>query len=116
MVTIDTFRKLALSLPEAIEEPYFEKSSFIVRKKIFATYDKTRNLATLKFSDSDQDFYSLADESAIYPVDNKSGKQGWTIVELAKVKEDLFTEMLVAAYCQVAPKELVDQIKLTDFE
>ena len=30
-------RKFALSLPEATEEPHFEKSSFRVRGKIFAT-------------------------------------------------------------------------------
>ena len=31
------FRKLALSLPEATEAPHFERASFRVGKKIFAT-------------------------------------------------------------------------------
>lgn len=39
MVSIDTLRKLALSFPEVTEEPHFEKTSFRVKKKIFATYD-----------------------------------------------------------------------------
>ncbi len=33
MVTIDSLRKLALSFPEATEEPHFEKTSFRVKKK-----------------------------------------------------------------------------------
>ena len=39
MVSIDTFRKLALSFDEAVEQPHFEKPSFRVNKKIFATLD-----------------------------------------------------------------------------
>jgi hypothetical protein len=36
-VRLDTARRFALSLPETTEEPHFEKSSFRVRGKIFAT-------------------------------------------------------------------------------
>lgn len=39
MVSIEAFRKLALSFPEVTEEPHFEKTSFRVKGKIFATYD-----------------------------------------------------------------------------
>jgi len=45
MVTIDSFRKLDLSFPEATEEPHFEKTSFRVKKKIFATFDEAKNRA-----------------------------------------------------------------------
>jgi hypothetical protein len=34
---LDTARRFALSLPETTEEPHFEKSSFRVKGKIFAT-------------------------------------------------------------------------------
>ncbi|MDX6232895.1 MAG: hypothetical protein QOD92_2 [Acidimicrobiaceae bacterium] len=34
---IDSARRFAMSLPETTEEPHFEKSSFRVRGKIFAT-------------------------------------------------------------------------------
>jgi hypothetical protein len=36
-VTPAAFRKLALSLPDAHEEPHFDRTSFRVGKKIFAT-------------------------------------------------------------------------------
>lgn len=45
MVSIETFRKLALSFENAIEEPHFEKTSFRVNKKIFATFDEKNNRA-----------------------------------------------------------------------
>ena len=35
--TVARMRKLALSLPEAIEAPHFQRTSFRVRGKIFAT-------------------------------------------------------------------------------
>jgi predicted DNA-binding protein (MmcQ/YjbR family) len=111
MVSIDTFRQLALSFPEATEEPHFEKTSFRVKKKIFATYDDTNNRACIKLSEIDQDVFSFADKTIIYPVNNKWGKQGWTIIEMEKVNKDLFADALTTAYCEVAPKKLAEQIR-----
>jgi predicted DNA-binding protein (MmcQ/YjbR family) len=105
MVSIDTFRKLALSFPETTEEPHFEKTSFRVKNKIFATYDGKNKRVCIKLSEIDQDVFSLADSTIIYPVDNKWGKQGWTLIELEKVHEDLFTDALTTAYCEVASKK-----------
>jgi predicted DNA-binding protein (MmcQ/YjbR family) len=53
MVTIDTLRKIALSFPEETEEPHFEKTSFSVKKKIFASYDEINNRACVKLSEID---------------------------------------------------------------
>ena len=39
MVSVETFRQLALAFTEAVEAPHFEKASFSVTKKIFATLD-----------------------------------------------------------------------------
>ena len=116
MVSIDTFRKWALSFPEASEEPHFEKSSFRIKKKIFATYDAVRNRACIKLSENDQAIFSLVDKTAIYPVDNKWGKQGWTFVELSNVREEVVQEALRTAYCEVAPKQLADLIRSDDGE
>jgi len=112
MVTIDTLRKAVLSFPEVTEELHFEKTSFKVKKKIFATYDDKNKRACLKLSEIDQDVFTLSGKAIIYPVDNKWGKQGWTFVELEKVDQDLFIDALTTAYCEVAPKKLADQIRL----
>ncbi|NOU45588.1 MAG: MmcQ/YjbR family DNA-binding protein [Bacteroidales bacterium] len=116
MVSIDTFRILALSFPEATEETHFGKTSFRVKKKIFATYDDVKNRACIKLSEIDQDVFSSADETIIFPVDNKWGKQGWTLIEMNKVHKDLFIDALTTAYCEVAPKKLADQIRPNDNE
>lgn len=107
MVTIETMRKLALSFPQATEEPHFEKTSFRVKKKIFATYDDKKKRACIKLSEIDQDVFASADKTIIYPVDNKWGKQGWTIIETEKVNSDLFADALTMAYREVAPKNIL---------
>ena len=114
MVTIDIFRKIALSFPEATEEAHFEKTSFRVKKKIFATYDDIKKRACIKLSEIDQNVFSSADKTIIFPVDNKWGKQGWTLIEMNKVHKDLFIDALTTAYCEVAPKKLADQIRPKD--
>lgn len=111
MVSIDTFRKLALSFPEATEEPHFEKISFRVRKKIFATYDDKNKRACIKLSEVGQGVFSSAGKAIIYPVANKWGKQGWTLIELKKVRNDLFADALTTAYCEVAPQKLAEQVR-----
>lgn len=116
MVSIYTFRKLALSFPEVTEEPHFEKTSFRVKKKIFATYDDLKKRACIKLSEIDQNVFSSADKTIIFPVDNKWGKQGWTLIEMKKVKKELFIDALTTAYCEVAPKKLADQIRPNDNE
>ncbi len=61
MVDLKTFRKIALSFPETTEQSHFEKLSFLVGKKIFATLDIKNNLACIKLSEIDQDVFSLVD-------------------------------------------------------
>ncbi|WP_244307337.1 MmcQ/YjbR family DNA-binding protein [Flavobacterium fluviatile] len=88
MVLIETFRKLALSFPNAVEEPHFEKISFRINKKIFATFDEKNTRAVLKLSEIDQSVFCASSEMIFYPVPNKWGIQGWTIVELSKVRPE----------------------------
>jgi hypothetical protein len=109
MIEFEEFRKLAMSFPEVTEEPHFEKTSFRVKKKIFATYDAKNHRACIKLSQIDQDVFA-SDRAIIYPVDNKWGKQGWTLVELNTVHPDLFKDALTEAYRQVAPKKLSDLV------
>ena len=102
MIDIASFAKLALSFPNAIESPHFEKISFRVDKKIFATVDTTRNTACLKMAEIDQSVFCSINRTMIYPVDNKWGKQGWTIIELDKIKKALLKDALSKAYNEVS--------------
>ena len=111
MVSIGTLRKLALSFPETTEEPHFEKTSFRVKKKIFATYDDVNKRATIKLSEIDQDTFSSIAKTIIFPIPNKWGKQGWTFIDLKRVNKSLFADALTTAYCAVAPKKLAEQVR-----
>jgi hypothetical protein len=110
MVTFGTFEKIALNFPEITIEPHFEKISFRIKKKIFATYDEKHNRVTIKLSEIDQDNFSSL-SSGIYPVNNKWGKQGWTFIELSQVNPSLLSKVLTEGYCEVAPKKLSALIK-----
>lgn len=109
-MTCAQFQKLALALPEATEEPHFEKTSFRVRKKIFATMAPEKGEVVLKLPPLEQAVFSDASGGAIFPVENRWGQQGWTMVLLKRVDGDLLKDALVCGYCNVAPKALGQQV------
>lgn len=96
-----SFRKLALGLPGTSEQPHFERTSFRVNKKIFATLDEKAGIAVLKLTPEEQDLFSLSDKEAIRPVANKWGKQGWTEVVLKKVRGQVLRDALKTAWKRV---------------
>ena len=106
MISLKTFRELALSYAEVTEQPHFEKASFRVKMKIFVTLDEAKSIACVKLSETDQSVFCLIDETLIWPVPNKWGKQGWTLINLKKIKKELLKDVLTSAYCSVAPKAL----------
>ncbi|HMI65781.1 MAG TPA: hypothetical protein VK517_07095 [Cyclobacteriaceae bacterium] len=108
MIDIATARKLALSFEGAIELPHFDKTSFRINKKIFATMDIKNKRVCLLLSLIDQSVFCEVDKSIIYPVPNKWGKKGATFVELQMVRKDIFRDALTTAYCRVAPKKLAN--------
>lgn len=113
MVNIKTFSQFALSFEEAVEQPHFEKSSFRVNKKIFATLDLKKQQVVVKLSDVDQSVFCAFDSSIIYPVSGTWGKQGCTIIELKTVKLSMLKDALTISYCNVAPKRLSEKYNST---
>ncbi|MEO8237708.1 MAG: MmcQ/YjbR family DNA-binding protein [Flavobacterium sp.] len=105
MITIELFRTLAMALPEATEEPHFEKTSFRIKKKIFATIDEKNNKGVFKFNEIDQSVFCASSKMIFYPIPNKWGKQGWTFVDLAKVPIEMFQEALTLSYNTVLQKK-----------
>jgi predicted DNA-binding protein (MmcQ/YjbR family) len=107
MMSLEEVRALALSFPEAEEQLHFEKPSFRVRKKIFATLHVQQNRAVLKLSEEDQSvFGAFGKKDVFFPVPGAWGKQGWTFVDLKKVRKDMFRDALTQSYSNVAPKKL----------
>ncbi|MFT3682470.1 MAG: MmcQ/YjbR family DNA-binding protein [Ferruginibacter sp.] len=111
MVKLDTCRKMALSFEAATEAPHFEKTSFRVNKKIFATMDEKNYKAVVKLSAVDQSVFGAFDKAVIYPVPGKWGLQGWTMIDLKKIKAAMLKDILMVAYCTVAPSKLAEKYK-----
>jgi hypothetical protein len=98
MVTIDNFRKLALSFPETAEAPHFDRTAFRTPRRIFATMQAENSLVNVKFSLVDQDVFCRINSEIIYPVPNKWGLQGWTQINLKKISAKLLRDVLQTAY------------------
>ncbi|HKR05054.1 MAG TPA: MmcQ/YjbR family DNA-binding protein [Bacteroidia bacterium] len=111
MVTTEEARKLALSFPEVVELPHFERTSFRVNKKIFATMAEKEKLVMVKLSLIDQSAFCAFDKTIIYPVPGGWGKQGATYIELKKIRKSVLKDALITAYYGVAPKKITDLIK-----
>jgi predicted DNA-binding protein (MmcQ/YjbR family) len=101
MIGIKVFRELALSFPGTSEQLHFEQTSFRAGKKIFATYDAKNNRACIRLSPIDQNVFTAFDKTIIYPVPNKWGLQGWTLIEMKLVKKGMFKDALTTAYNEV---------------
>jgi hypothetical protein len=108
MIDLQNFRQIALSFPEVVEESGVDSISFKVMGRVFATYDSRHNRACLQFSDIAQDVYSSLDGNAIYP----DPGDGATVLELNNICPHLLSDVLTTAYCEVAPQELADQVRL----
>jgi hypothetical protein len=104
-MTATAFRKLALSLPEAHEAPHFERASFRVGKKIFATLTADGCEAMVRVSPPERLFALLSGRPDVF-----FDFGGWTVrygslgVKLAKVNTALMRELLVDSWSKLAPE------------
>ncbi|MBK9530211.1 MAG: MmcQ/YjbR family DNA-binding protein [Chitinophagaceae bacterium] len=112
MVTVQSFRQMALSLPGVIELPHFERTSFRVnlegRKavtRIIATMDEKKKIAVLMLSPLEQSVFCAFDNTIIYPVPGAWGRQGCTIFELAKVRKSMLQDALQVVYRDMLNKK-----------
>jgi hypothetical protein len=105
MVSIKAFRQMAMTLEQVTEQPHFEKTSFRINKKIFATLDDKKATATLKLNEIDQSVFCSFDNTIFYPANGAWGKQGWTLVILAKVPKPMLADALKKSYLNVSVKK-----------
>jgi predicted DNA-binding protein (MmcQ/YjbR family) len=109
-MTSAAFRALALSFPNTEANPHFEKVAFKIKgKRIFATLHEKSAVAVLKLNQVDQSVFCDFGKKAIYPVPNKWGAQGCTILELKKLPKELVVDALNTAYQEVLRKSGVGE-------
>jgi hypothetical protein len=102
-----TFRKLALSLPEAHEEPHFDRASFRVGKKIFATMTADGREAMVRVEPMKRLEQLLATQPAVFFSHGAwTTRNGALGVRLGKVNAQLLQDLLLDSWARVAPKRL----------
>lgn len=109
MVSIETARRAALSLPETVEKSHFDIPDFRVMNKIFATLHPDKNYMMIKLSLVDQSVFCSFDKEIVFPVPGGWGKKGATFFNLKKVKKPMLTDALLCAWKNTAPSKLVKQ-------
>jgi len=109
MVSLNTARQLALSLPEAEEQSHFHLPDFRVKKKIFASLHEDKNLMMVKLNTIDQSVFCEIDSTIIYPVPGGWGKKGATFINLKKIKKEMLMDALTTAWKTVAPSSIVNK-------
>jgi hypothetical protein len=106
-MTADSFRRLALSLPEVVESAHMGHPDFRVGGRIFATLgapDETWGM--VKLTPQQQSDYVEAEPKAFAPVKGGWGRRGCTNVLLRAARKESALAALVAAWKNVAPKRL----------
>ena len=107
-VTPATFRRLALSLPEATEAEHMGHPDFRVRNKVFASLGTPDGAwGTVKLTPEQQQVLLEAEPNAFKPAAGAWGRRGWTRVHLAAVDAATLESALGMAWRNTAPKALV---------
>lgn len=104
-MTVEAFRILALTTDQSTEQPHFEKTSFRLKGKIFATLDDRSGTAVLKLTPVQQSVFCAFDPAICYPVPNKWGLQGWTEVRLEAIDDSFAADILQTAAGNISPKK-----------
>ena len=102
------FRKLALSLPEAVEGAHQGHADFRVGQRVFATLGyPDESWGMVKLTPEQQTMLVEAEPEMFRPVPGGWGKQGATNVHLAKADAKTLRSALGMAWRNVAPKALI---------
>lgn len=104
-VTVSNLRKWALALPDTDEKAHFEKPSFRVNGKIFATYHPKDNRAMIILDEISQSVFCRIPEGGFEVVSGTWGKQGCTYVDLTMVRKDVFLDALRKGHAFILSKQ-----------
>lgn len=110
-MSVDEYRRIALSQPEAIESSHMDHPDFRVRNKIFATIRSiAKRKGALKLTPKQQKQFVKDNPNAFSAIPGGWGVKGWTLVQLAPAKAEIVERAMQCAWCNSAPKRLVAQV------
>jgi hypothetical protein len=106
-MTQNDVRRLALALPEAQEAPHFDRASFRVRGKIFATLPPAGDSVVLMLSPDIQSCVMDVHPGAVRPLPEAWQRRGSTELVLEGISEAELGGLLASAWRRIAPKLLI---------
>jgi hypothetical protein len=107
-MSVSPFRRVALSLPDAVEGSHQGHADFRVGKRIFATLGYPDDAwGMVKLTPEQQSVLVEAEPDIFRPVPGGWGKQGNTNVRLAKADPATLQSALTMAWQNLAPKSLI---------
>jgi hypothetical protein len=109
----DTVRRLALALPDAVEQETWGTPTFRVRKKIFVMFSDEQHEAWVKSTHDEQRALTQMDPETFF-VPPYVGPSGWVGVRFSSVDRDEMRELITEAWRMTAPKRLVDAFDEAD--
>ena len=108
---IDRFRKLALSLPGAIESSHMDNPDFRVDGRIFATLSaQATGRGVLKLTTEQQQAFITEMPTVFQPVQGGWGRMGMTFVDL-KADKSTLEGALTTAYNNIKSKQAEKKTK-----
>lgn len=106
-LTLDGFRRMALSLPEVTEEAHMGHPDFRVRGKIFATLcAPDEEWGMVKLTPEQQDAFVDSAPAVFTPVKGGWGRGGATNVRLRAATARILRPALMTAWSNAAPPSL----------
>lgn len=100
------FRRLALSLPQAVESAHMGHPDFRVGGKVFASLGfPNREFGAVMLTPDDQEVFLKARPKVFTPAPGAWGRAGSTQVRLGRAPKELVRDALTAAWRRRVPGE-----------
>jgi len=112
MVDLQTFEELCLAMPGVEKVLHWDHPAFRTKRRIFTTLWPETTSANFKFEPAEQAAFCKEDPKSFYPVEGGWGRQGWTTVNLKKVKKGMLIDAINSAWYEAAPPKLQEQYRL----
>jgi hypothetical protein len=111
MTTARDFRRLALSLPDAVEGAHGGHPDFRVGNKVFASLGvPDESWGMVKLTPEQQEMLIESEGDAFKPAAGAWGRRGYTHVRLASVDATTLRSGLIMAWRNTAPKRLLGEL------
>jgi hypothetical protein len=105
-MTPAAFRRIALSLPDALEGAHMGHADFRVHGKVFATLGwPDKNWAMVKLPPELQDALVRAEPDLFEPASGAWGRQGSTMVRLVKADQATVADAIRSAWQGIVAKQ-----------